>query len=98
MLASFGKMPTTPAYAGAGAGPPFDLFIQPFQGVGAVPLGPVLEREGHIGEPIVLAVVHQRSELGPASTPLISNVPPSLMSEPRWDLRGLRFLRGWSHG
>ena len=36
MLASFGKMPTTPAFAGTGAGPPFDFSVEAFERVCAV--------------------------------------------------------------
>ena len=79
MLASFGKMPTTPAFAGAGAGPPLDLLVQAFQWVGGVQLGAVLSREGHVGQHVVLASVHQRAQLGPARPQLVGDVPPGLV-------------------
>ena len=37
--------------------------------------GAVLGRKGQVGERVVLAVVHQRGELGPARPQLISNMP-----------------------
>jgi hypothetical protein len=39
----------------------------------------MLGREGHVGEHVVLAVVHQGRELGPARSELIGDVPPGLM-------------------
>jgi hypothetical protein len=60
-------------------GPPFDLFVQPLPGIGAVQRGPVLEREGHVGEHLMLAVVHQGTELGPSGPELVGNVPPGLV-------------------
>ena len=39
-------------------GPPFDLLVQAFQRVGGMQLGPVLGWESHVGEHVMLAVVH----------------------------------------
>src|SRR6516165_3030325 len=42
-------------------------------------LGAVLCWEGHVGQHVVLAVVYQRGELGPARAQLIGDVPPGLV-------------------
>src|SRR6516165_6352008 len=47
-------------------GPPLDLFVEAFEWVGTVELGAGLDRERHVGQDVVLAVVHQRGQLGPA--------------------------------
>ena len=41
--------------------------------------GAVLGGERHVGEHVVLAVVHQSGELGPARSQLVGDVPPGLM-------------------
>jgi hypothetical protein len=41
-----------------------------------VQLGPVLGRESHVGQHVVLAVVHQRRELRPARAELVGHLPP----------------------
>ena len=41
-------------------------------------LGAVLGREGHIGQDVMLAVVHQGGELGPTRPQLIGDMPPGL--------------------
>ena len=46
-------------------GPPLDLLVQPLQRVRAVQLGPVLDGKGHVGEHLVLSVVHECGELRP---------------------------------
>jgi hypothetical protein len=50
-------------------------FIQPLQWVGAVELGAVLGWEGHVGQHVVLAVVHQDGELWRSRSQLVGNVP-----------------------
>jgi hypothetical protein len=60
-------------------GPPFNLLVQAFQRVSGMQLGPVLGRESHVGEHVMLAVVHQRGELGPARAQLIGDMPPSIV-------------------
>src|SRR3954447_6072995 len=39
----------------------------------------MLAREGHVGQHVVLALIHQCGELGPAATQLVGDVPPGLM-------------------
>src|SRR3954447_23777098 len=54
-------------------GLPFDFLVQAFQRVCGMQLGPVLSWESHVGEHVVLAVVHQRGEPPPDWwTPLVS--------------------------
>ena len=38
----------------------------------------MLRREGDIGEHVMLGLVHERSELGPAGSQLIGDMPPRL--------------------
>jgi hypothetical protein len=44
-----------------------------------VQLGAVLGRKGHVGEHVMLAVIHQRGKLGPARAQLVGDMPPGLM-------------------
>ena len=55
--ASFRKIPTTSARR-------FTSFDYPLDRVGAVMVAAALAGEGHVGQNIVLAVVHQINELG----------------------------------
>ena len=41
-------------------------------------LGPVLLGEGHVGEHVVLGIVHAGTELGPAGPQLIGDLTPDL--------------------
>jgi hypothetical protein len=59
-------------------GPPLHLLVEAFERIGAVQLGAVLGREGHVGQHIVFAVVHQRAKLGPAWPQLVGDVTPGL--------------------
>ena len=59
-------------------GPALHFFVQPFQRVRAVQLGPVLDRERHVGEHLVLALVHQPGEPRPAGPELVRHLPPDL--------------------
>jgi hypothetical protein len=43
--------------------------------------GAVLSREGHVGENVVLAVVHEHAELGPPRPELVGDVAPGLMRD-----------------
>ena len=57
-------------------GAALNLFVEALERIGAVQLGPVLSREGQVGEDIVFALVHQRRQLGPAGTELIGDLSP----------------------
>ncbi len=59
-------------------GPSLHLLVQALQGVGAVQLDAVLAREGHVGEHVLLGLVHQRAELRPAAAELVGDVAPGL--------------------
>jgi site-specific DNA recombinase len=59
-------------------GAPLHLLVQALERVRAVQLGPVLDREGQVGEHLVLALVHQRGELGPAGPELVGDLAPGL--------------------
>jgi hypothetical protein len=39
----------------------------------------MMSREGQVGQHVVLALVHQRSELGPVSAQLGGDMPPGVM-------------------
>jgi hypothetical protein len=60
-------------------GPSLDLLVETLQRVGRMRLGAVLRREGYVGENVVLAVVHQHAELGPARPELVGDVAPGVM-------------------
>ena len=64
-------------------GAALDLAVEPLERVGGVQLGPVLGREGHVGEHVGLALVHQGGELGPARPELVGDVAPGLAALPR---------------
>ena len=57
---------------------PLHLFVQPFQRIGAVQLDPVLCREGHVGQHVVLGFVHEAGEFWPFAAKLVSDMPPGL--------------------
>lgn len=45
-------------------GTAFDLTIEPLERVGRVQLGPMLRREGHVGEDLPLSRIYELGELG----------------------------------
>jgi hypothetical protein len=49
-----------------------DFLIEAFERVCAVQSGAVLSREGDVGEDVMLAVIHQCGELGPAPAQLVA--------------------------
>lgn len=55
-------------------GPPLDLLIEAFQWVGGVQLGPVLAREGHLGEHVGFAVDDEVGKLRPAGAHHVGDV------------------------
>ncbi len=61
-------------------------------------LGAVLGREGDIGQHVVLAVVHQSAELGPAWPQLIGDVAPGLLGGRGIGLQKGLTDRGGDHG
>jgi hypothetical protein len=63
---------------------PPDFLVEPFERVGRVDLGPVLLREGRLGEHIFLAGIHQLGDAGEAFAKIVGNAAP---------LRASRFLR-----
>src|SRR5262249_39368450 len=76
----------------------FDFFIEAFEGVGAVQFGAVLGREGQVGQHIMLAIVHQRGELGPASAQLVGDVAPGLLRSISIGLQKSLTDSGGDHG
>src|SRR5579859_8239801 len=59
-------------------GPSFDLFVEPFQWVRAVYFHPMLFGEGHVGEHVMLGIVHAGTQLWPALPKLVSDMTPGL--------------------
>ena len=57
-------------------GSAFHLLFHALDGVGGVQLGLVLAGEGHAGEDVVLAGVHDVGELGPSGTKLLGHLAP----------------------
>ena len=55
-----------------------DLAVEALEGVRAVQLGAVLGGEGHGGQDVHLAVVHELGELGPPRAELVRDVAPDL--------------------
>lgn len=53
-----------------------DLLVKTFVWVGAVQLGAVLSGEGHVGQNVVLAFVHQFGQLGPSRAELAGDAAP----------------------
>ena len=53
----------------------------------------MLAREGHVGEHVMLAVVHQRAELGPAHPQLVGDMAPRLVRG-----RGIGLQKGLADG
>ena len=79
--ASFGSegRPATGRKDGPNAhdiGATLHLLVQALDRVGAVQLGAVLAREGHVGQHVVLAGVHEIGQLGPARTQLFGDLVP----------------------
>jgi hypothetical protein len=52
------------------------VLVQAFDRVRGVQLGPVLSGEGHVGQHVVLAGVHQIGEPGPARAELLGDLAP----------------------
>jgi hypothetical protein len=59
-------------------GPALDLFVEALERVRAGQLGPMPGGEGHVGKDVVLALVPQRCELGPAGAAPVGHLPPGL--------------------
>lgn len=59
-------------------GATLDLLVETLDRVRRVQLGAVLAREGHVGEDVVFAGIHEVRELGPASAELFGHVAPGL--------------------
>ena len=57
-------------------GAPLDLLVEPLQRIDRVQLGAVLGWKCHVSQHLVLAVIHQGSDLWPARAELVSQVPP----------------------
>ena len=80
--ASLGKIPepvlgrAEPDPGDVGAA--FHLLVQALQWICAVQFGPVPGREGHVGEDVRLALVHEIGKLRPTTEELIGNVTLSL--------------------
>jgi hypothetical protein len=55
-----------------------DLFIEAFQDVGAMQLGSVLGRKGHVGQHVCLAVVHEGGKFWPSGAELIGDLATGL--------------------
>jgi hypothetical protein len=73
---SLGKMPTTPAFAGAGAGAAFDLAVHALDRVCRVQFRAVRRREAHIGEDIALGLIHQLGERLDPRAQLVGDLSP----------------------
>ncbi len=84
IAASLGKMPIHSV-------PALDLLIDPLQRIGGVDLAPVLGREGHGCQHIVLSGVHAIRNLGEAPEQGIGNFPALSVG-------GLLVLLRWSCG
>ena len=69
MDGSFRKIPTTSARRLT------SLFSRSI-GIGAVQLGAVLAREGHVGQDVVLAFIHELCQLGPSRAELVGDAAP----------------------
>lgn len=69
ILSSLGKMPTTSARR-------FTSLFNLSRGLVECNFDPVLAWEGHVGEHVLLGLVHQRAELGPAPAQLVGDVAP----------------------
>jgi len=78
--------------------PPFHLFIQPFQWIGAVQLDPVLCGESHVGQHVVFGFVHEAGELWPFPAKLIGDMPPCLAGAGRIRLQKGLAQGGRDHG
>src|SRR6516165_7468734 len=84
MLASLGKMPTTSARR-------LTSLLRRSSGL-------MLSREGQVGQHVVLAVVHQRGELGPTPAQLVGDMAPGLMRSVSIGLQEGLADRGSDHG
>ena len=59
-------------------GSALDLLIQPLQRIRRMQLGSMLRGEGHVGEHVMLGLVHQPAEFLEPGPQLIGDVPPDL--------------------
>jgi predicted thioesterase len=57
-------------------GPPLDLAVEALDRVGRVQLGPMLEREAHVGKYIGLGLVQKGCELWQLGAELVGDLPP----------------------
>jgi hypothetical protein len=78
-------------------GPPLDLLVEALERIGGVQLGPVPDGEGHVGQHVVLALVHEAGELGPAGAELIGHLPPDLAGRVLVGLQERLAERGGDH-
>ena len=87
-------------------GSALDLLIQPLQRIRRMQLGSMLRGEGHVGEHVMLGLVHQPAEFLEPGPQLIGDVPPDLarrlavgLDEGLVDSGGdNRLLRLWHEG
>jgi len=57
-------------------GAAFDLAVEPFEAIGGVDLQPVLGRKAHVGEDIILGLIHESGELGQLAPELVGDPAP----------------------
>ena len=91
IAASFGKMPTTSARR-------FTSLFSRSSGLVECSLTRCWAREGHVGQDVMLALVHQRREFGPAGPELIGDLPPGMMGGIGVGLEEGLPQRGGDHG
>jgi hypothetical protein len=73
-------------------------FAQALQRVSGVELGPVLAGICHVGQHIVLAIVHKRVKFGQATAQLIGDMPPGLVCSAGVGLQKVLADCGGDHG
>src|SRR5271166_3905896 len=57
-------------------GPSFDFAVEPLEAMGGMDLGPVIDGEAHLGEDVVLGLVHEEGELWQLGPELIGDLAP----------------------
>ena len=57
-------------------GPSFDFAVEPLEAIGGMDLGPVIDGEAHVGEDVVLGLVHEEGELWQLGPELIGDLAP----------------------
>lgn len=77
---------------------PLHLFVQPFQWIGAVQLDPVLRRERHVSQHIVLGFIHETGEFWPFAAKLVGDMPLGLAGAGRIRLQKGLAQGGRNHG